>query len=125
MNESRVAAMKRAMADVLFFLGATAIVFFAFAVLLMVVPEQNMFSFGRAYFLRAGTFAAELVKQDPEAVSCFGLFMGLIALIMARSSCQLPLSQWERTHHAITRRRAGSLDLKFPQPAQSSQTLQY
>jgi hypothetical protein len=114
--------MKRAMADVLCFLGATAVVFFAFAALIIVVHEQNALVLARTYFLRTCTFAAELAKQDPQAVSLFVFFVGIIAVIMARSSCQLPLSQWERTHHAGRRRQPGSLDLKIPQPTQSSQT---
>ncbi|MGA7462954.1 MAG: hypothetical protein WBW69_22155 [Candidatus Korobacteraceae bacterium] len=116
--------MKRAMADVLCFLGATAVVMFAFAVLIIIVQEQNALALVRTYLLRACTFAAELVKQDPQAVSLFGLFVGLIAVIMARSSCQLPRSQWQPIHHASRRRRPGSLDLQLPQPTQSSQTIQ-
>ena len=122
-NKDRVAAVKRAMADVLCFVGATAVVMFAFAVLIVIVQEQNALVLARTYFLRACTFAAELVKQDPEAVSLLVFFVGLIAMIMARSSCQLPRQQWEPTHHASRRPRPGSLDLKIPQPTQSSQTL--
>jgi preprotein translocase subunit Sec61beta len=113
------------MADVLCFLGATAVVFLAFAVLIMVVPEQSALALVRTCFLRACSFAAELLKQDPEAVSLFGFFVGLVLVIMTRSSCQLPRQQWKPTHHTGARRRLGPLDLKIPRPGRSSQTLQY
>lgn len=115
--------MKRALADVLFFLGAAAVVLFAFALFIVVFQVQNIIGLDRA-FVRAGSFVVEFVRLDQQAVTWFGLFAGLVIVIMARLSCQLPRSQVESTPHPGRRRRPGSLDLKLPQPGRSSQTLQ-
>lgn len=100
--------MKRALADVLFFLGATAVVFFAFAVLFIIVRDQNLAILDHSYLLRACSFAAELVKQDQQAITSFGLFVGLVVVIMARLGCRLPRSHWEPASGSGRSRGAGA-----------------
>ncbi len=86
--------MKRAMVDVVFFLGATAVVFLAVAVFILVLQLQNIVALDRAYVVRACSFINEFFRQDSQAVEWFGLFMGLVIVTMARLTCQLPRPWW-------------------------------
>jgi len=112
--------MKRALADVLFLLGATAVVFFAFAVLFIVLKNQNAAVLDHSYLLRACSFAAEFVKQDQQAITSFGLFVGLVVVIMARLSCHLPRSHWEPAQDFSRSRRAGAPNRKSRRQAIST-----
>ena len=93
--KDRVTAMKRVLADMLFLLGTTVVVLFAVIVLIVIFQPQNNVILDRAYVVRACSFLAALVQVDEQAVACFGLFVGLTIVVMARLMCQLPRRQWE------------------------------
>jgi len=87
--------MKRALADILFFLAATAVVLFALSLFIIVFQVQNTVGLDRAYLSRAWSFVVEFVKRDKQALGWFGLFAGLVVIVMARLICHLPRLQWE------------------------------
>jgi hypothetical protein len=94
-SRDRVTTMKRVLADMVFLLGATVVVFFALTVFILIFQPQNNVGLDRAFVARGYSFVAALVKLDGDAVACFGLFVGLAIVLMARLMCQLPRRQWE------------------------------
>jgi hypothetical protein len=116
--------MKRAMADALCFLGATAVVFGAIAELIFVFQPQNNLALDRAYLQRACSFAAEFLRQDSQAVVAFWLYLSLVIVIMTRLKCQLPRSRWEpgvaaKLQRVRGRAASATSDLKLPQQSPS------
>ncbi len=94
-SRDRVTAMKRVLADMLFLLGATVVVFFALTVFIVIFQPQNNVGLDRAFVARAYSFVTALVQVDEDAVACFGVFVGLAIVVMARLMCQLPRRQWQ------------------------------
>jgi CBS-domain-containing membrane protein len=112
--------MKRAMADALVLLGATAVVLLAVAEFIFLFQPQN----DLAYYQRGCSFAAEFLRQDTQAVVAFGLYVGLAIVIMARLKCRLPQSRWEpggavKSLRAPRRVAPATSDLALPQQSPS------